>query len=50
MTSTYAEEEILAQQAVTAYTAQEFATIKDAAAHFGAIYNRVQNRVNGHPP
>ena len=47
MTSTYAEEESLVQQASAAYTANEFATIAAAARHFGAHYDRAKNRVNG---
>lgn len=47
MTSTYAEEESLVQQASTAYTANEFAAIAAATRHFGAHYERVKNRVNG---
>jgi hypothetical protein len=47
MTSTYAEEESLVQQASAAYTANEFATIAAAVRHFGACYDRVKNRVNG---
>ena len=47
MTSMYAKEESLVQQASAAYTANEFATIAAAARHFGAHYDRVKNRVNG---
>ena len=47
MTSTYAKEESLVQQASAAYTANEFATIATAACHFGAHYNRIKNHVNG---
>jgi hypothetical protein len=46
MTSTYAEEESLVQQASAAYTANEFATIAAAARHFGTRYNRVKNHIN----
>ena len=47
MTSTYAEEESLVQQASAAYTANEFATITAAVRHFGAYYDRVKNHING---
>ena len=47
MTSMYAKEESLVQQASAAYTANEFATIAAAACYFGAHYDRVKNRVNG---
>jgi len=47
MTSTYAEQESLVQQAFTAYTANEFTITTAAARHFGAHYNRIKNYVNG---
>ena len=47
MTSMYAKEESLVQQASAAYTANKFATIAAATRHFGAHYNRVKNYVNG---
>ena len=46
MTSIYAKEESLVQQASAAYTANEFATIAAAVRHFGAHYDCVKNRVN----
>ena len=48
MTSTYAKEESLVQQASAAYTANEFTTIAATVRHFGTHYNRVKNRVNRH--
>ena len=47
MTSTYAEEESLVQQASATYTANEFAIIAAAARHFGVYYDRVKNYING---
>jgi hypothetical protein len=47
MTSIYAEEESLVQQASAAYTANEFTTIAAAARHFGTRYDCVKNRING---
>ena len=50
MTSDSINKEAKVQKAVAAYTTGEFTSMAKVARFFNAKYDRVKNRVNGHPP